>query len=875
MTPLVGLADLVRIVARLPPAEAREAAGMLGFDPPAPPVATSREAARAPTATLSPRSPEPVSSKEHFAAAVAAVEAQRSAAAPSAFWRVERYEPAPDEAPAEAAMRASSEGESPLLPSERVGGLFAVPETPSVTPWRRLWPVLHEALQTHLSGRDPDVHALVRCWSRGEPVARLPRVRRRAWAPRAAVWIDASARLTPLGPDQERAVRGLRRVFGAALRERWLGRTEAAQARQSPQGWLAGERPDPTTPVLVLGDLGQVGGDEGAQWRRGVQRLRRSGIRVTAVVPWSTRRRRWCASWGCRVVSWEHRVVTRQEGDAVTELLALASTAVFVQPGLLRSLRWLMPGVGLEAELRAWGHPAVAGADSSGLMLRRDALAAMHAARRELPEVLRSRADALIDRWHEHMPRELVYGEALLRAQASGGEVRSKHDAAARAFVQRLGAMLARSAAAEHAGWRGYGRALLDALPPSAERDLPALRQIRDAVRPERAWALRQVGDALVVEARGDVRWPSEVEGEGSPVAVLEAAGAEVLVDDGETRTQRVLASGKALPLPAREGARVAVRAARGTLHAAPWVRESWASAAGRDAYGLWAEVTVGEVRFRMRWVPPGRFVMGSPKGEAGRWEDEVQHEVVLTHGYWLGETPVTQALWEVVMRSNPSHFVSADRPVEQVRWQECVEFLRALNGRVAGLGARLPTEAEWERACRAGATTATWVGDLEIYGESNAPVLDGLAWYGGNSGRGFELKNGADISNRREKQYPDTRAGTHPVGQKAANPLGFYDLLGNVWEWCSDWYRAYDVAPSIDPTGPELGTRRVLRGGSWSRQARNVRAATRNSYDPGYRYDYLGFRLARSQSVLMPVGEGEAPRRGRRGGAEGRSKRR
>ncbi|MFO0606118.1 MAG: formylglycine-generating enzyme family protein [Polyangiales bacterium] len=277
----------------------------------------------------------------------------------------------------------------------------------------------------------------------------------------------------------------------------------------------------------------------------------------------------------------------------------------------------------------------------------------------------------------------------------------------------------------------------------------------------------------------------------------------------------------------------------------------AWATAWGEDRHGVFAAFTVAGVTQRLRWVPPGQFVMGSPEVEVGRWDDEgPQHEVVLTQGYWLGETPVTQALWAVVMGSNPSRFESADRPVEMVSWDDCEAFVEELNARVVGLDVRLPTEAEWERACRGGTQTATWVGDLKLEdpGQVRSATLDAIAWYGGNSG-----------------------GTTHPVGEKAANPFGLLDMLGNVQEWCADCYGAYNANSTIDPMNPTQSPYRVLRGGSWSGDARSVRAASRESYISGNRFDFIGFRLASSPSALRQVEPGEAPRGGPRGGVAAR----
>jgi sulfatase modifying factor 1 len=202
---------------------------------------------------------------------------------------------------------------------------------------------------------------------------------------------------------------------------------------------------------------------------------------------------------------------------------------------------------------------------------------------------------------------------------------------------------------------------------------------------------------------------------------------------------------------------------------------------------------------------------MGSPPEEEGRYVDETPHEVELTRGFWLGETEVTQAQWEAVMGSNPSGFRGADRPVEQVSWADARRFISRANAAAPGLNLRLPTEAEWEYAARAGSTEARY----------GAP--DAVAWYSGNSG-----------------------GETHPVGRLSPNRWGLYDMLGNVWEWCSDRYGAYSTGRAVDPTGVASGSGRVDRGGSWINDALEARASCRSARFPSYGDGSLGFRLAR-----------------------------
>jgi len=292
-----------------------------------------------------------------------------------------------------------------------------------------------------------------------------------------------------------------------------------------------------------------------------------------------------------------------------------------------------------------------------------------------------------------------------------------------------------------------------------------------------------------------------------------------------------------------------------------------WARAMGRDRFGLWAEFALDDLRQRLRYCPPGRFLMGSPDDEPGRYDREgPQRQITFAQGFWLFDTPVTQALYQAVMGENPSRFVSPTRPVEQVDWTQAQGFIGALNDRMPGLALRLPSEAEWEYACRAGTSAATYAGPMQILGKNNAPVLDNIAWYGGNSGTAFELENGEDSSGWPEKQFEHERAGTMPVMRKCANSWGFYDMLGNVWEWCADaWSDTHKgAAPdgSPRPVSQQAGLiSQVVRGGSWFLDAKDCRAAYRFRRASADRDSRLGFRPARGQApVETRFGDDEQP---------------
>jgi formylglycine-generating enzyme required for sulfatase activity len=246
-------------------------------------------------------------------------------------------------------------------------------------------------------------------------------------------------------------------------------------------------------------------------------------------------------------------------------------------------------------------------------------------------------------------------------------------------------------------------------------------------------------------------------------------------------------------------------------------------------------------------YIAPGAFTMGSPSNEPGRDGDEKQHRVTLTRGYFLQATEVTQGQWKAVMDSNPSSFKNCgdDCPVENVSWNDAQNFIQKLNQKEGGNKYRLPTESEWEYAARSGSEGPIYAGKFVIRGKNNAPALDDIAWYGGNSC--VDYSGGKDCSGWDEKQYSCSSCGTHPVALKKPNAWGLYDMIGNVWEWCQDWKGDYPSRAVTDPTGPSGGSGRVARGGSWYCDARYCRSADRGYVGPGVGSNGLGFRLLRT----------------------------
>ncbi|MDR1534954.1 MAG: SUMF1/EgtB/PvdO family nonheme iron enzyme [Planctomycetota bacterium] len=219
--------------------------------------------------------------------------------------------------------------------------------------------------------------------------------------------------------------------------------------------------------------------------------------------------------------------------------------------------------------------------------------------------------------------------------------------------------------------------------------------------------------------------------------------------------------------------------------------------------------------------IPAGTFSMGSPGSESGRRDDEVQHEAVISRPFHMGVHEVTQAQWRAVMGTNPGRFEGDRLPVEQVSWEDATAFCRRVS-ELTGRRVRLPTEAEWEYACRAGTGTAFNTGETIGPHQAN---------YNGDHVYG----EGAKGAYRQE---------TAEVGSFPGNAWGLHDMHGNVWEWCSDWYGGYPAGSASDPKGPESGAYRVLRGGGWHSFPWSCRSASRYMIDPGYRNHGFGFRV-------------------------------
>ena len=873
-----GRADLLRAYLEGGERSLRAIAGILGYDESIEVQPTTAVFDTAPS--LRPQSAE--------------IGRETEPLAPGQYWRLETIESLSPE-PAHVAP------EIPVIGIEGPGRLPGPPPASRpIVSAGRLGSALRRRLRSTVPSRRVDTRRVIHRWSRGLPTGEVPRAPLAAWAPRVTVWVDRSLHLIPFWDDQDRMLRQL---------ERLVGRTAVHEVRFVPgtaEPWFDARGryalpPEACEWLLALTDLGFLAdASRRALWIDLARRQESAGVALSAFVPcladrWiGTSARRW------RALAWERPDRSPPQGAArdpevrlarAERLLGLLAFAFRMEPGLLRAVRKLLPAQEADAgtEADAWNHPEVAGGFSPFATLSKDLrtrLRTQFAA--EGPELKRLVVKT-IRAWRAGQPREIWADEVLSLASAGGlpPDALDRHEiGGAERLWEEIGQTLENPSLADPRVTQTVQAFVVR----SVRERLPARAWDEDRFRPllARAWRFAWkgpgplplpagIGSAVLDIPRGEPRrgaiwqvgadlvWnPSAAPlPAGSPLAAMESSDGLATIAEEGARWSTPRPLGEGLALPRRSGQLLVLtdrtRATLGRIE-----RPGWARAIGRDRYGLWATLAVGAARQRMRWIPPGRFRMGSPEGEPGRFDalEQTPHLVEIADGFWLGETPCTQAFWLAVMGGkNPSRFQTPDRPVEQVSWDDCQEFLGKLGqDGEAGEIWRLPTEAEWEYACRAGTETATYAGPIEIQGERNAPVLGPIAWYGGNSGVD-DLDNSWDSTDWKEKEIEHTRAATHPVGRKRANPWGLYDMLGNVWEWCHD-----SVGP--DMTLEREGPTRGIRGGSWFTSARRVRAACRAWAPPGIRHDDLGFRLARGQESALRQGAepggAERPSRGR-----------
>ena len=906
--PQIGRADLVRLLASLPPVGIRQQQDVvfadwmsrLGLEDAAAPAVVKTKIGGSPadTAPNSSAKPDPDPSSASTSPPVPGTWPREAVA--TTYWRSGGHV-------AYELPTAEPTSEKPVR-FEWTNQPTTEPVAAPLLTWSQIAPRLRSLLVEMGVTRELDVPRAVDRLSQGEVAENLPRRRRRQWGATVQLWIDTSTRLIPYQHDFESIRQQLQSRLGAQQIELFSGHGpneivwHYQRRGRSRTGY---QLPPPGTQVLVLGDLGCL--DRASHrvlphWVEFARRLRSRGSHPLALVPCSLTRvpnelRRLYRLHTLAPI--RPATASSESGAAIRRLLRWISFAVRVEPGLLRECRRLLP---------EWTDPALESDVWQQPEFRSRVWVAGTLGPRELIEPLIEQFEQLETpdmrrrvletfrkwRWRDDS-RGLgceIFFEELSRLSAETRALLPAEDSADleagwRWLAQRVVAQPAetREPLMDYAYRLLQREAVQSRMNPLVSESVARIRGhfAGEEIGPSRGivrilitqhgrdWVAQCVAD----EDRGRRELP------GSWLATLRARTPTLFVRPGSLEpaepSQKITLDAPSpeawqpisLPLdgpvtlaPATT-AQVAVRTDCEGVELRRERKSAVAIAAGRDRFGLWEETSIPSsngppVRVRWRWIPPGTFWMGSPEDEPGRWKDEgPRHLVTLTKGYWMAETPCTQELWQAVMGQNPSRFPNVQHPVETVSWLRVQEFLKQLRQIAPDLRVDLPTEAQWEHACRAGSETALYPteagdGTIEILGENNAPALDPVAWYGGNSAAPAYIQRPYDSSDWKQTQVPHGQASTQPVGLKLPNAWGLFDMLGNVWEWCQDERADYPSAPETDPA--RLGdtenrvVSRVFRGGGWLNHARTVRCAVRGHLPADFQGFSLGFRLVRVQ---------------------------
>ncbi len=808
------------------------------------------------------------------------------------------------------AQRQDAKDSGTLTPADMApwDALQPLPHCLPLVPWSRLWPKLRQAVATrHPAGID--YSCLTDGLARGLSLRQLPRLTRLAWPDPLTVILDFSDRLTPYWDDWH----WLRLQVQTRLHKQARFFRLHGVPNQPLQALINGKpsgrfedwpRLNAGSTLLLVSDLGMVDPGHpwpGACWQNHLNAYRRQGVRVVVLAPVSARHVQPALVNAAETVRLSPdstlRPLSRMRADqenafsakakddtAGNTLLAMLAVATRAEPALLRALRRCLPDAGSDAGLEGevWCHEHL---DTSALACAVSPFAvnAWRAEFRKLDETLQQRVLTCLREWHAPLPQAIHHEETLLWFYLTDYQAVAKEAAniqKARAFFERVTHSLqdkdslSRNPAAyalqlqladRHVHWaapvlaahEGYMTPLSVAVTLA---DTERSTSLPDGLKPI-AWLQAlpaQTPQALNLIQQADLSLslsadytPETAAPGASPLAGLALDRPVVLWawdKDGQALVYRpwhwqttprdhapVLPELLSLPDEAlTPEASLCILTGRQQLRIERLARPSWAVGMGQDRYGLYADQELKGITQRFRWINPGTFLMGSPKDEPERLDGERQHQVTLTQGYWLADSACTQALWQAVMGENPSHFKdNPDNPVENVSWDDVQAFIQRLNRSLPGLSARLPSEAEWEYACRAGTSTPFSFGKNITTEQVN---------YDGN----YPYPGGAK---------GECREKTLPVKSLPANPWGLYEMHGNVWEWCVDWYGDYESRLVIDPTGPREGSGRVLRGGSWYSYARRTRSADRSRDTPAERYGRSGFRLALGRTGVSPAG--------------------
>ncbi|SNX59644.1 Formylglycine-generating enzyme, required for sulfatase activity, contains SUMF1/FGE domain [Nitrosomonas ureae] len=776
---------------------------------------------------------------------------------------------------------------------------YQTPQAIPIVPWTRLWPKLRQAVAKSRCST-LDVLRLTQQLSHGRVVCRFPRKQRLSWPNPLPVILDFSDRLTPYWHDWHWLQQQLHdqlhqnvhcyRLHGVPQMPVQRMLKNQPHTQFTPWPHLT-----PGSTMLIVSDLGMTDSAHSwpmTCWQSKLSELKQRGIHVIVLVPASIQhlRSQLTNQTTCLRLSPDSylRPLRRKAAQdtnqidfetrlsaAAETLLTMMSVATRIEPALLRELRTFLPignrDSGVEGEV--WCHPELDTA-ATACAIAPWAVQRWRGKFRQLPETLQQRTLDCLRNWHAQLPQAIHHEETLLWQHLTKLEIlpqEAAHSNKARDFFKKLTNTLQ---APEKQGTLSHARmvqladrhvlwaapvlkqkesyitrlsvAVHRAEPERSHQGLPAgidpaeWLKMSHSLSTQRMQLVLDINSALsllpatshlptgIVRLatleidRDTLLWANQYHERIStyrPWQWETSSSSEHPTPHLPNPLEIAVESQALQSYPA-----LILHTGQERLHFEAFNPLAWASAWGQDAFGLFAELTIRRITQRFRWITPGTFLMGSPESEPERNDNEAQHEVRLTDGFWLADSACTQALWTAVMEDNPSRFQDdPNLPVENVSWFDIQKFIEKLNTLFPDLHAQLPTEAQWEYACRAGTRTAFSFGESITPGQVN---YDGNYPYAGG-GKGLY------------------RERTVPVKSLPPNSWGLYEMHGNVWEWCADWYEKYPQQAATNPLGPDQGTVRVLRGGSWLNFGGNARSAVRDWDEPDDRYDNIGFRLA------------------------------
>ncbi|WP_415717739.1 formylglycine-generating enzyme family protein [Maridesulfovibrio sp.] len=960
----VGRSDLVYLLNKRPDIPRDVLASMLGYEYTAPKASQGTEgSAEAKSSTASGVEGRPISG-----------EGWESTLEPK-FWCIK-----------ERKRRDSKQGKisksrdkktQPSLPN--ISSTSEPPPKVPLIPWRRLWPVLKGILQGDIHSSQPDEREVLQILSRGEALTHIPLKKRKTWASFSKIIMDGSRRMSPFRDDFHWIIAGVRKLTGPSRLEFCcLSEGPLNHAFYPESGKFKHVDVDQSgAPLLILSDLGAFGtADERFQWAAFGRTLCDSGIQPVVLTPapkdmWDDEHsnlfRQIClddfASLSAKISEDKTGPAHGDVGgqDYVEDLLTLLSPAVYIDTGLVRSMRGLFPNATAGIEAIVWNHGAV-NTFYKSILFKPTEQQRYRKKFSEIPDKeIKEKALKLIEIHHKFLapevqleerltqhvlrkefdeyvsiPKEVSdflswLGECLDKAQSSEvsaveawvkrmcwrqlDEVREVDDSgqllktAAKVFAKEWAAHeskeipsflteddfnTAKNKDEKRNIWelRTLGNQL-HLFSKSAEEKKSVLIASLEGHRlikygpidnlKQRTFAeglsiptpydsnivLKSKFESIILTSEPKPDWAESIYRDGtglyatlplnkskiqyvlpSEIDLVQDYSHSIEEDDNNDGILRLdgspldgssLLSGDRLSSAASFLSKIIRKHTGDNYEKGFWLNlsqlqqilesgvpdVSWADSYCLDQYGFYADLNIMGVTQRMRWIQPGTFMMGSPEDEPERSVDEIQHKVILTEGFWLSDTACTQELWEKVIGNNPSYFKGeAQLPVENVSWDNCHEFLQVVNKELEGFNIQLPTEAEWEYACRAGTETPFSFGENITTKQVN---------YDGNN----PYKNGVK-GEFREK--------TVAVKELPCNQWGLFQMHGNVWEWCADRYGEYEQESVKDPKGPADGESRVLRGGSWILNGRDVRSAVRNWLTPGNRNVIIGFRFSLGQ---------------------------